>query len=258
MAAKIASDHGVLVQGAVGGEDAEAPAGRTPEDLMLGHGFVNVYAMLALAERGSPATFATDAMVHRFAELQVADGSWQSTDPRPPLDGGTILPTALAIRALSVYAPPAARKEMEARIGRAREYLLAAAPAEMQDEAYKLLGLVWACASEADIARQANQLVRLQHHDGGWSQFPEIPSDAYATGEALYALHVSGAPVNSKAYRRGADYLLRTQLEDGTWFVRSRAFGFQPYTETGFPHGVDQFISAAATSWAVIALAYTL
>jgi hypothetical protein len=52
-------------------------------------------------------------------------------------------------------------------------------------------------------------------------------------------------------------YLLRTQLEDGTWFVRSRAFGFQPYFESGFPHGKDQFISAAATSWAAMALAYT-
>ena len=51
-------------------------------------------------------------------------------------------------------------------------------------------------------------------------------------------------------------YLLRTQLEDGTWFVRSRAFGFQPYFESGFPHGRNQFISAAATSWAAMALAW--
>jgi hypothetical protein len=85
-----------------------------------------------------------------------------------------------------------------------------------------------------------------------------MASDAFATGEALYALHWSGVAAGSKAYKKGVDYLLRTQLEDGTWFVRSRAFGFQPYFETGFPHGIDQFISAAATSWAAIALAYTL
>jgi hypothetical protein len=60
------------------------------------------------------------------------------------------------------------------------------------------------------------------------------------------------------AYRKAAQYLLRTQLEDGTWYVRSRAIAFQPYFETGFPHGTDQFISSAATAWAVIALAYTL
>jgi hypothetical protein len=27
--------------------------------------------------------------------------------------------------------------------------------------------------------------------------------------------------------QRGTSFLLRTQLEDGTWFLRSRAFGFQ-------------------------------
>jgi hypothetical protein len=40
--------------------------------------------------------------------------------------------------------------------------------------------------------------------------------------------------------------------------VRSRAIGFQRYFDTGFPHGRNQFISAAATGWAAIALAYTL
>ena len=39
---------------------------------------------------------------------------------------------------------------------------------------------------------------------------------------------------------------------------RSRGFGFQPYFETGFPHGKDQFISSAATSWAAIALTYVV
>jgi hypothetical protein len=40
--------------------------------------------------------------------------------------------------------------------------------------------------------------------------------------------------------------------------VASRAPKFQPYFESGFPYGRDQFISAAATSYAAIALAYTL
>jgi len=83
-------------------------------------------------------------------------------------------------------------------------------------------------------------------------------SDAYATGQALYALHANGTAPTADAYRKGMDYLLRTQLEDGTWFVRSRGFGFQPYFDTGFPHGKHQFISAAATSWAAMALTYTL
>jgi hypothetical protein len=29
---------------------------------------------------------------------------------------------------------------------------------------------------------------------------------------------------------------------------------FQPYFDAGFPHGFDQWISAAGTSWATVAL----
>jgi hypothetical protein len=47
---------------------------------------------------------------------------------------------------------------------------------------------------------------------------------------------------------------LDTQMDDGSWHVRSRAAGFQPYFDNGFPHGVDQWISAASTSLATIAL----
>jgi hypothetical protein len=82
-----------------------------------------------------------------------------------------------------------------------------------------------------------------------------MPSDAYATGQALYALQTGGGMQAAEpAYQRGVRFLLRTQLEDGSWLVRSRALGFQQYTPTGFPHGKDQFVSSAATSWAIIAL----
>jgi hypothetical protein len=82
-----------------------------------------------------------------------------------------------------------------------------------------------------------------------------IESDAYATGQALTALRLSGfmAP-EDEAYRRGSAFLLRTQLADGSWLVRSRSFPFQPYKESGYPHGKDQWISAAGASWATMAL----
>ena len=81
-----------------------------------------------------------------------------------------------------------------------------------------------------------------------------MASDAYATGQALYALQLSQVKVAPQTLQRGVRYLLQTQLEDGTWFVASRTLGFQPQVQTGFPHGPDQFISAAATAWAAIAL----
>ena len=82
-----------------------------------------------------------------------------------------------------------------------------------------------------------------------------MTSDAYATGQALAALHQSGAVAATDAgYQRGVKYLLSTQLEDGSWHVRTRSIPFQPYFEGRFPHGRDQWISAAATNWAVMAL----
>ncbi|MEI9973857.1 MAG: hypothetical protein WDO73_18470 [Ignavibacteriota bacterium] len=61
--------------------------------------------------------------------------------------------------------------------------------------------------------------------------------------------------MSDAAYQRGVQYLLKTQLEDGSWYVRTRAAGFQPYFDNGFPHGVDQWISAAASGLAATALA---
>jgi hypothetical protein len=119
----------------------------------------------------------------------------------------------------------------------------------------KLMGLVWARATSAEIASQAHRVKALQRADGGWGQTPLMASDAYATGQALEALRLAGLSPATANYRKGVTYLLTTQREDGSWFVQSRGFGFQPYREYGFPHGRSQFISAAATSWAIMALA---
>jgi hypothetical protein len=94
-----------------------------------------------------------------------------------------------------------------------------------------------------------------QRADGGWAQLPTLESDAYATGEALYTLtrFVKNA-LSDAAWRRGLRYLLERQEADGTWHVVRRAFPFQPTMNSGFPHHRDSWISAAATSWAVLAL----
>jgi squalene cyclase len=106
------------------------------------------------------------------------------------------------------------------------------------------------------VTAAARELVAGQRSDGGWSQEPSMESDAYATGEALVALGESGAiREDDPAVGQGVAFLLRTQLDDGSWFVKSRAVPIQAYFESGFPHGPDQWISAAATAWAVTALA---
>ena len=61
--------------------------------------------------------------------------------------------------------------------------------------------------------------------------------------------------VSDSVYQHGIRFLLKTHLEDGSWYVKSRVIPVMPYFESDFPHGIDQFISAAATNWAAMALA---
>jgi mono/diheme cytochrome c family protein len=86
-----------------------------------------------------------------------------------------------------------------------------------------------------------------------------LKSDAYGTGQSLYAL-IEGGKISTgdPALRRGIDFLLRTQLADGTWHVITRTHPFQPPMDSGFPHGKDGWISGTATSWAVMALCTSL
>jgi hypothetical protein len=213
--------------------------------------------LLGLAAAAYPADAITDSAVTDLAQFQAADGAWPAGEvhARPPITESGIGATARAVRVLQVYSIPARKREFSERIARGRAWLAAAKSVSTDDFAWRLLGLVWAGAEKEQVQKASRILEALQREDGGWSGNPYLKSDAYATGEALSALSESGAMSTSDpAYRRGVDYLLRTQYPDGSWYVRSRAMKFQPYFESGFPYGHDQWISAAATSWACMAL----
>ena len=74
----------------------------------------------------------------------------------------------------------------------------------------------------------------------------------------LFALHEAGVPVSHASYQSGLRFLLDTQAADGTWHVKTRSLPFQPYFESGFPYGHDQWISSAGTSWAIMALSLAM
>ena len=174
---------------------------------------------------------------------------------RPPMEASEFTATALALRSLQLYGTP----EDGAAVERARAWLLRSRPETNEDRAMRLMGLAWAKADSKDLGRAARELMAEQRPDGGWAQLATLETDAYATGQALVALMESGqVRASDEAYQRGAGYLLRTQLGDGSWLVRSRAYPFQPYKESGFPHGKDQWISAAGTSWAAMALSLSV
>jgi hypothetical protein len=211
------------------------------------------YSLLGLAAENYKPDDLTDAMAHLVSLQQRPDGSFPVLPGRPPLEASTFTGTALSLRALQQYG-----KHPEGSIERARAWLENAKPQTTEDRVMQLLGLTWGKSRAEHLRAAAKALLAEQRPDGGWTQLAGIETDAYATGQALAALHLSGqVETSDPAYQSGVAYLLRTQFDDGSWLVRSRSNPFQPYKESGFPHGRHQWISAAGTSWAVMALALT-
>lgn len=204
-----------------------------------------------------PRTQVTDAIVRYLLASQTAEGAWRIPESRrPPMNSGSFQTAALAIYAMKNYAPEAEKPSCEKAIARSVAWLKKATPVTNQDHAFRLLGLAWGGAPASAIREEANSLAALQRADGGWSQLPAMGSDAYATGEALFALGSGGGmSVRDPVFRKSVDYLMSTQASDGSWHVKSRSIWLQPYLESGFPYGRDQFISTAGTAWATLALA---
>jgi len=202
------------------------------------------------------------AAVAEYLLLRHADRDhWGSSGNRPPTEDSPLTTNYVAVRGLAAFATPEQKERAGKRIEQAREWFLQAKAKDNEDRVFRLLGLQQTNAPEDEIALAAKELLAKQRDDGGWAQLdggePEAAtkSDAYATGTSLVALHQAGGlPTGDPAYQRGLRYLLKGQLEDGSWHVASRSKPFQAYYESGFPHGNDQFISCAASGWATWAL----
>jgi ankyrin repeat protein len=214
------------------------------------------YILIGLDAERHKADLNTDAVAMFVRNRQMPDGRWAfGTDSRPPLCAdGDISGTVLALRALQLYAPNVDKPEYESAVRRAAVWLASAHPRTDDDRSWRLLGLAWANTDKGATQRALREMVAAQRADGGWSDLTTMVSTAYATGKTLFALHTAGLPTSDPAYQRGVQFLLKTQMPDGSWFVRTRAAGLQPYFDNGFPYGVDQWISAAGTSWAAMAL----
>jgi ankyrin repeat protein len=217
------------------------------------------YTQVGLAAAGHPADKVTAIMTHWLMARQMPDGSWLGNGlNRPPLEYSIISHTAMAAGGLVSYPLPGRKSQMTESLRRARQWLLAAPPKSAEERAMRLMGLVWTDAPRASVEAAIAQIRAQQESSGGWSQFARTGPDAYATGVSLFALHVAGVRATDAVYRHGVAFLLGTQYQDGTWLVRTHSFPVQRYFESGFPFGRHQWISAAGTSWAALAILQTL
>jgi N-acyl-D-amino-acid deacylase len=226
-----------------------------------------VYALNAFAAVDQSYDDTTAALVKYLLVKQRKDGSWPiaAFGDRPPTMGSLFTNTGLAVFALKKYSPPKdspGAKEMQERIDAAfakgRAWLLDNKPSSTEDRVFHLRGLVYAGADAGDIERAREGLLKGQRADGSWAQLERMSGDAYATATALVALRQAGLDAQHEAYRKGVKYLLDSQKADGAWIVQTRSRPLQVFFDNGDPGGKSQFISFAATNWAVLALLESL
>ncbi|QDT52954.1 hypothetical protein Pan44_09680 [Caulifigura coniformis] len=201
----------------------------------------------------------TAAVAEYFLRFQADRDHWASVSKRPPSEQSPFTASYVALRGLRHFGLPDQQQRIDKRRSQLRDWLVATPASDTEDRVFRLRALHEVEAPEDKLREAATELLKFQRSDGSWSQDAERDGDAYATGSALVALHETGqlSPTDAP-YRRGLAFLLKTQLEDGSWHVVSHSKPFQAYFESGYPHGADQFISIAAAGWATTALALAL
>lgn len=217
------------------------------------------YALWTLDNGGWKSDETTEAVTEYFLLYQRDRDHWESVSRRPPSEQSPFTSSYLALRGLKVFGTPEQQERIERRVDQVRNWLLETPAQDTEDRVFRLRALHLAGAPADDIRRAADELIQTQRADGGWAQTSDLESDAYATGSVLVALHqMGGIASDAASYRNGLQFLISSQLDDGSWHVTSRSVPFQTYFESGYPHEKDQFISIAAAGWATTALALAL
>ncbi len=259
MAVAMARARGVAVDEVQARKEAELAARLDPGmngPVLLGNSVPDFFAyqLIGLRAQGVPESDVLDRMVHYVAAHQDPSGRFKVADYRPPQEYTDITFTATAMRALQLYPIPGRAAEFQERVRRSARWLTAQRPRDTEEHALRLIGLAWAGERKRALQAAGRAIAALQREDGGWGQTANLASDAYATGQALYALHLAGVTATEPVYQRGVAYLLRTQRKDGSWYVTSRAHPVQPLIDGGYPYINHQWISAAGGAWSTMAL----
>lgn len=189
----------------------------------------------------------------RILELQRPDGSWK---PGGQLGGlnrteveatqSTTLWTLLALD--STGTPDAVSKGLaylkNAKPGKTMEWLAARTLVERKfGEPELVQGFV-------------KEMLSRQIADGGWAWLQGGASDAFATGQALYALGAVGLS-DGPALERARTFLVGTQTGNGSWSM-SPASETSPKNTPDRNKRLDPIYRYWGTAWATIGLARTL
>jgi hypothetical protein len=233
-----------------------------PRDKRPGWSMINTPTLfLAVMAAGMPAQDVLSAdelrrIAGHLLRHQEADGSWawSSAPPQnrpPPAFESDEVATLLAYRALGPQVPADPRKPSEVREARKRAaaWRAKSKPNDTtQAEGLRLLVQIRAGEPESILQPAINRFLDRQNKDGGWGQVKNDASDAYATGQALYMLSLAGVKSDRAELRRAVAFLIRTQKEDGSWPMTSRAHAGATPMKNPVP------ITYFGSAWATIGL----
>jgi hypothetical protein len=190
-------------------------------------------------------------LLKTVAAEQTENGSW-STWPgtRPPIFGNS--DETLTVLATLAVLPAAAAGDDAAKAVRDKAVRwLAETRTDDDPQSIALRLVLWNRLRRP--AKETQPLVKRiserQNEDGGWSQTKDMASDAWATGQALYALAHAGVKSDEPAIRRAQTFLIKSQRADGSWPMTSR-----PVKPGGEGSKSLIPITGAGCAWAVLGL----
>jgi squalene-hopene/tetraprenyl-beta-curcumene cyclase len=188
------------------------------------------------------------AVADLLINSQQPNGSWKyegqgQKRPDAEADEATSLWAALALTSVEKQDPdyPKARD-------RALTWLKDVRTGDSTELAVVRLLLELRFGEAARSQALAKELISRQNADGSWSWAKGWRSDAFATGQALYALSKTGLARDDPAVARGVKFLLDGQRPNGSW-----------YAPTKKPTAKDNPIAVYwGSAWATIGLLQTL
>jgi outer membrane protein OmpA-like peptidoglycan-associated protein len=165
----------------------------------------------------------------------------------PPIAQGTIMATANSLVAFMQAYAETGDSTYKAAADRALAFIASDTAKTTQDKVFSIIVLSrFGTPDQRQIAAHlVQQLQSEQDKDGGWRETPAMPgSNAFATGQVLYAFQEAGLSTTSPQFSKGVHYLIATQDPSGFWAATN--------TQS------DRLSNFAPTMWAVIGLAGTV
>ena len=182
---------------------------------------------------------------------QTEKGSWASwPETRPPIFGNSD-ESMTVLATLAIVCAVAAGDE-EAKVARDKAVKwLAETKTDDDPQSVAMRLVLWKRLDRpaAEWEPLVRRIQERQNRDGGWSQEKGMASDAWATGQALYALAHAGIKCDEPVIARACAFLVKTQRDDGSWPMTSR-----PTTSGGQGSTSLVPITGAGSAWAILGL----